>query len=340
MNQNVRYTEIGISYSNSRTKKNYKLDKFVEEISYTDCAVGEGDTIEVKLNDHDNKLLYDYYPGTNDMMQCGIYLNNLEGLGRKCVSNESFYVDKIGYSDMPATFSISGITIPKNSKFSKTPKTKTWKYTSVWRIAEKICKDAGIGLFWGAGATDYIVVNEEQSEKTDLSFLYSICQTYGLGMKIFSRYLVIFSEEYYEKKSAVTTIKRNNILDGTFNADFELIRTYTGFEYEYTANNGVEWKESLFFITKPEIVVSVGKCDSKSDGLVKGKAKVNESNKNMQIINFEMLGDQRIIATATFNLSGYGGLDGKYYVNKVTHKFSASSGYTQEVEARKILQRL
>lgn len=165
------------------------------------------------------------------------------------------------------------------------------------------------------------------------------CQTYGNGMKIYANKLVVFSEEVYEKKSAVRTITRNDIIDGTFSARFDLIRQYTGCEYEYDVGD-THWTKSLYFVVKPEIKISVGQCDSEAEGLIKGKAKVNGANRDLQIITFQILGDPRMVSTATFNLSGFGGLDGKYYINKTVNTFSSSGGFTQEIEARRIQQRL
>ena len=158
-------------------------------------------------------------------------------------------------------------------------------------------------------------------------------------MKIFSDRLVIFSEEEYEKKVAVRTITHSDIIDGSFSARFDLIRQYTGYEYEHDVGD-VHWTRSHYFITKPEIKINIGQCESQTDGELKGRAKVNLANRDMQMVTFEIIGDPKMISTATFNLSGYGGLDGKYYINKVTNKFTASNGFTQEIEARKIQQRL
>lgn len=339
MNDAVRNTKISINYKNSRTGKSYKLDSYVESFTYVDNATGEGDTIDLSLNNNTNKFLYDYFPGENDMLSCSITNNNLSELKRNFVNCETFHVDKIGYSGMPDTFTINGISVPKNSTFSKTPKTKTWNAITIKEIAQKICNSTGISLFFTGGAENFSIKKIEQSNRTDLSFLYSLCQTYGLGMKIYSNRLVIFSEEYYEKKSIVATIKKNQILDGSFNADCELVRPYTGFTCEYSIGD-TDWTASSWFEVKPKIMVDIGTCDSKADGYRKGRAKVNEAIKEMQVVSFRIPGNYKIIATSTIQLSGYGYIDGQYFVNKVTHQYSASGGYIQEIEARKIQQRL
>lgn len=335
----TRHTEITIGYTNSRTKKYYNLNDRVEEISITDSAVGEGDTVDITVIDRDRKMLYDYYPGADDMISCAIMLRGLEGNKTAVIGNQTFHLDQIAYNDFPSKMTLRGIAIPKNSTFAKTPKTKTWKKVSMKNIVRNICGKYSLPNFYESGSFNPYIEKIEQSSATDLSFLFDLCQTYGNGMKIFSDKLVVFSEEFYEKKDAVRTISHNDILDDSFSARFNLIRQYTGYEYEYDSGD-VHWTKSKFFVVKPEIVVGVGQCESENDGILKGQAKVNEANRDMQIINFEIIGDPKMISTATFNLFGYGALDGKYYINKVVNKYSASSGFTQEIEARKIQQRL
>lgn len=332
-----RHTEISIGYRNTRTNKYYKIEDRVEEVSITECAVGEGDTIDITLFDKDKMMLYNNWPGIDDTLDCTMFLKE-EGT-TKVIGNETFHVDQIAYTDYPSKFTLRGISVPKNSTFSKTPQTKTWQNISMSNIVWNICAKYGLSHYYENGSVNPHIKKLEQSNATDLSFLYNLCQTYGNGMKIYANKLVVFSEEVYEKKSAVRTITRNDIIDGTFSARFDLIRQYTGCEYEYDVGD-THWTKSLYFVVKPEIKISVGQCDSEAEGLIKGKAKVNGANRDLQIITFQILGDPRMVSTATFNLSGFGGLDGKYYINKTVNTFSSSGGFTQEIEARRIQQRL
>ena len=336
---NTRHTEISVAYTNSRTKKTYSLDDRVEEITITDNAVGEGDTVDITVMDKDRKMVYDYYPGVDDMVKCTVSLYGMDGGKTGVVGNQTFHIDQFSYNDFPSKMTLRGIAVPKNSTFAKTPKTKTWKNTTLNNIVWFTCHDYGLPYYRESGAFNPHIEKVEQSNATDLSFLFNISQTYGNGMKIFSDRLVIFSEEEYEKKAAVRTITHSDIIDGSFSARFDLIRQYTGYEYEYDVGD-VHWTRSHYFVTKPEIKISIGQCESQTDGELKGSAKVNLANRDMQMVTFEIIGDPKMISTATFNLSGYGGLDGKYYINKVTNKFTASNGFTQEIEARKIQQRL
>jgi len=339
MDNKTRHTEIIANYTNSRTSKYYNLNDRVEEITLTDSAVGDGDTVDITVKDSDRKMLGEYYPGANDTIACVIFLYGMTGGKSGNIGNQTYHIDSFNYSDYPSKMTLRGISIPKNSEFSKTPQTKTWKNISLRNIVYSICSKYTLSNFFDSSCFNPLIVKVEQSNATDLSFLFNLCREYGNGIKIYSNKLVVFSEETYEKKSAVRTITHKDIIEGSFSARFDLIRQYTGYVYEYDVNN-VHWTKSKYFVVKPEIKISVGQCDSETDGILKGQAKVNEANRDMQMVNFEIVGDPKMVSTATFNLSGFGGLDGKYYINRVTSKYSAGNGFTQEIEARKIQQRL
>nr|DAN71741.1 MAG TPA: tail protein [Caudoviricetes sp.] len=351
MNSKVRNTAVSVLYHNSNTNKKYKLDKFIKSLSYTDIATGEGDTISVELFD-DGRFLSDHYPGRQDRLECKIRTKNLnKSSSQNYINCGSFNVDKFGASGTVNTFSIEGISTPKNSEFAKSLRSKNWKKTTLKNIAQQICKRYKIRLYYHAKTIK--IKSAEQSSSTDCSYLYSLCQEYGLAMKIYSNRLIIFEESTYEAKKSVAIIRPNKIIDESFNADIELIMQYTGYKFSIETKKKVKSSSSKRtktttsttkywhkFIAKPEIMNDIGQCDSVEEGHIKGAASVNEANKNMTVVTFTIPGNTRIIATSCIRLYGFGALDDKYYVNKVTHNYDADSGYTMEIEARRIQQRL
>ena len=335
----IRKATIAVSYRNSRTNKSYGLESRVEEVSLTDNAVGgEGDSIDITLYDKDHKMLGEYYPGKDDILSCTVSFKDSRGRAR-VIGSQTFHVDQFGYSGS-SKFTLRGISVPKNSEFSKTPKTKTWQNIYHWAIIDQICKSYGLKLVYESGTFNPYLKKVEQSNTNDLSFIYNLAQTYGNGFKIYSDKVVVFPEENYEKKAAVATITKGDIIEDSFSARIDLIRQYTGYVYEYTNNKGGRTRMGVFFKTTPSIMIEVGFDDSEQIGIMKGRAKVNEANRDMEIINFSILGNPDMVSMATFNLSGFGGLNGKYYINKVVNNFSASGGFTQDIEARRIQQRL
>ena len=131
MNKKVRSAKVSIKYKNSRTNKKYSLGKYLDSFTYTDNATGDGDTVDVVLSDYAKKLIKSYYPGKNDMMSCSITAYHFKKKEKKFVNSQKFHADKFGYTGAPGQLTLQGISVPKNSTFSKTPKSKTWKSTTL-----------------------------------------------------------------------------------------------------------------------------------------------------------------------------------------------------------------
>ena len=154
-------------------------------------------------------------------------------------------------------------------------------------------------------------------------------------MKIFNSKLVIYSEAKYEKKKAAFSVSEKEMLSWTYNDT--VAGTYTGAKYSYQdpksnktikvqVGKGSRW------------LTAQGEAGSKADAQKKAYAAVNNSNKDMTTIKFEIMANPKMIATACIKITGLQNINGKYFVTKVTHNIGTK--YTMSVEARKVQQRL
>ena len=331
-------TVIKIKHKNSRTKKTYSISEYISRMSYVDNATGEGDTLDVTFVGT-NKFLDKYYPGENDLLYCDIEKYSDSGQRKKLVNNQSFHIDSVSFDGLTSC-TMKAISTPPNNCFAKTPRTKTYKKTTLKNIATIIAKRTGVKLHYSANTIN--IKKIKQNKETDCSFLYSLCQNYGVAMKIYADKLVLFSEEKYDKKKSVAVINPTSLIEGSFSCDVDLIHQYTGFKFNYKIDKkrtAYWWLK--FTKIKPLIFVDIGECDSESDGFIKGCAKVNEANKNMQVVRFEVPGSAKYVAAACITLTGfYVAINGKYYINQVIHNYDSDSGYTCSIEARRIQTRL
>lgn len=331
-------TVIKIKHKNSRTKKTYSLTEYISRMSYVDNATGEGDTLDITFTGT-YSFLDKYYPGKNDLLYCDIEKYSDSGEKKKLVNHQSFHVDSISFDGLTSC-TMKGISTPPNNCFAKTPRTKTYKKTTLKNIATIIAKRTGVKLHYSANKIN--IKSIKQNKETDCSFLYSLCQTYGVAMKIYADKIVLFSEEKYENKKSVAVLKPNSLIEGSFSSDIELIHQYTGFKFSHKIDKErtVNWW-CKFTKIKPLIYVDIGECDSESDGFLKGCAKVNEANKNMQIVRFDVPGSAKFVAATCIKLTGfYKAINGKYFINQVAHNYDAENGYTCSIEARLIQPRI
>lgn len=108
---------------------------------------------------------------------------------------------------------------------------------------DRNCKRYKLNLSYSGPS---ITINAiEQSEKSDSAFLYEVCKSYGLSMKVFNSKIVIYDQTAQEKKKSVATLKRESFVDDNWDYEDALEGTYTG--REYPTSQGKTAKRSACF---------------------------------------------------------------------------------------------
>ena len=186
----------------------------------------------------------------------------------------------------------------------------------------------------------------EQSEQTDSEFLYDICEKQGMFLKIYKKSLVIFDKAIYEPRG-ITAYFTEKDFEGNWEWNSTLNGTYTGATISYT---GPKPKKRKKGVKQQVIQVTVGqgprllhinqKADNEGEALRIARAKINAENEKAVTVKFAAMGDPNVVATCNIEIYGMGRCDGKYFVDKVTHQVSGSSGYSMNVSGYRIFDRL
>lgn len=129
---------------------------------------------------------------------------------------------------------------------------------------------------------------------------------------------------------------RTNIIPGSLSYNTTLSGTYTGGYFTYT-----DADKDL------DIVCSVGggnhtknvnrRATSVYDASVQLCAEINNANHGRVKLKFSVMGNWGVSAGNNLRLTGYGdglngGINGKYFVDKVTHKYTKSGGFVTSFE--------
>lgn len=311
-----------------------KLAEYLKSFTYTDVASGESDSISISLADKDKKWINAWFPSLGDIIIPKILTYNwLKDGDKKTFKCGSFTIDQCDFSGRPLNATIGALSIPATESFKTTERNKTWTNITIEAIAKEIAQRAGISLSYDAPTV--LISQIEQSGQTDSDFLYSLCQTYGLAMKVYYNKLVIFDEASYENKKSVATIYESDMKTWSYKSS--LTRSYTGAEITYLDPDSSD-----------EINVKVGsgsrilrlneKADGIKDAQLKALAKVNNANKKMFTMKITMMANPKVVASSNIDIKGLGKLDGKYYVDSVTH--SVGSTYTMSLYLRRIQKRI
>ena len=307
-----------------------------EAWSYTDCATGEADTITLTLNDRDGMWRHGFYPKGSDVVKMWINTTGFANGSNKLYCGR-FDVDTVTFNGRPKTAELNAIAIPTKLGFSVSHRNKTYKDTTVRNILAEIAKRAGLTLVYQA--SNIKVKETSQSATSDMSFAFSLCDQYGLCMKIFAKKLVAYDQTRYEKKRASFTINIGDIgEDGgyAFNQTLREVYDSVNVMSSKDGKNKVAYKFIIPGKKGVRRMIMSSSSDSKSDAQRQGKAALRKSLREARTVTLDVMGNTKYKSATTFNLTGFGKCNGKYFIDRVVHS-NSGDGYRCSIEAHKVV---
>ncbi|MCI7474558.1 MAG: hypothetical protein MSB10_12935 [Clostridiales bacterium] len=325
---NTRRAEVEITYNGAAVTS--KMADYKGEITYTDPATGEADSLDIAINDRNRKWTTAWVPTTGDTMTATIKVRDWEREGDNRVLSCGFFIlDNFEFAGWPVTGTISGVSVPADGSFMATERTRTWENVTIQEIGKEIAARAGIALAWDVEGTPFTIKSVEQSEETDCDFYASLCDTYGLAMKVYAQKIVVYDREAYKKKDPVATINETALKSWSWSKN--MAGTYTGGEYAYT-DPTTEKEIKATVGTGTRILKQSGKADSKADAERKIAAAVNKANHGASKLSVTITGNAALVASQCITVVGLGKLSGKYFIDSIAHHVGGSGGYTMDME--------
>jgi hypothetical protein len=308
-----------------------KISKAAESFTYTDVASGQSDSVSISLHDIGKEWMGSLKPKRGSSLGAKLNLTNWNGENQSNTFDcGTFVLDDIGFSGRPLSCVLGGVSVPAMDDFKSLPRTKTFEKTTIRDIASQIASSAGVSIYYDA---DDVQISEiEQNRQTDSAFLYSLCETYGLAMKVYNHKIVIFDIVKYEEKSPVLTIYETQMLSWSYNTTVE--GTYTGVNLDYTDPD----TEDTINVTMGESgrMYSINsQASSRYDAELQAAAKVNDANRSIETMEVTIRANPNLVASQCITISGLESLDGKYYVDKVKHS-AGNGGYKMQLTLHKV----
>ena len=317
---NTRRTTVDLIYNGAAVSA--QIAPYNTDFSYTDPASGEADSLDISIHDRGRLWTVAWFPQVGDTLSATI---RATGGSLPC---GLFILDNFDFSGWPITGTVSGVSVPADSCFRETARTKNWENVTIQEIGKEIASRAGISLVWDVEGEPFKITNVEQSEQTDCEFYMGLCETYGLAMKVYSHKIVVYDREAYKKKGSAATLGPDDLLSWSWSTT--MAKTYTGGEFTYTEP-----------LTEEEIKVTVGggnrilkqsgKADSQADAERQIQAAVDKANHGATKLSATIMGNAGLVASQCVDVEGLGRLSGKYYIDSITHRVGGS-GYTMDLE--------
>ena len=325
----------------SRKNVDTILSDYLESVSYTDVASGSSDTLSIKLQNINEKWIGAWYPKKGNMVSGKLLFKNWANDGKtKALSCGSFILEEIKTEMRPKTITLSCLSAPLKESFKTRERNKTWEGVTLKQIAKEICKRYSLKLSY-SGAE--IKIDKLEQGEADSSFLMNLCDSYGFGMKIYRRKIVIYGIIAMEKKKAIATLSRSAFIDATITDG--IYGTYTGARVSYRPPDA-DTDISVYVGYKGEKakgsrVLKVNEsCSSEAEARRKAASAVNKSNMKDTTLSGSLYPNPRICAGVCVRLDDtFGKLSGKYFIDKVTWEVG-SGATTQKIEAHKVKKKV
>ena len=308
-----------------------KIEQQASALSYTDVASGQSDSVSITLFDIEKEWMGKYMPQKGASLGVKLQLTNWNQEEKKETFNcGTFVLDDISFSGRPLSCVLGGVSVPAMDDFKSLKRTKTWEKTTIKNIASEIAKRAGVSLNYSGGSIQ--IAEIEQNKQTDSAFLYSLCEKYGLAMKVYNNKIVIFSIITYESKKAVQTLNETDMISWDYNTTVD--GTYTGIKLSYTDPDSDKTID-VTIGSKGRMYEMNTQASSKYDAELQAIAAVNLANRKIETMDITIRANPKIVASHCVTVKGLGKIDGKYYVDKIVHSIGRS-GYQMKLTLHKV----
>lgn len=323
------------------------LQQYLKSVSYTDNMSGEADDLQLTLEDRQGLWQASWMPEKGATLDVSVKV--IDAGTEQVVRFGLFEIDEITSSGMPSEVCIKAVSVPDNNNLRGVERTRSWEKAELKSIANDIAGGAGLELLYDAKDYNPTIDRAEQSEQSDLSFLYKLCADHGLALKICNNQLVIFDEVDYEAADAVAQLlKPGNIAaDGAktikylkrYSLSSKVRDVYKACHVKYQEGKDKQKIEATFTApdkTDGKTLEVNEQVSSIADAERLAKKRLREKNSTEISGSFDIIGCPELAAAAVIQLSGFGVFDGKYILTQVRHEIG-SGGYTTGVDMRRCL---
>ena len=326
------------------------ISKYLKSISYTDNLSGEADDLQITLEDKAGLWQSTWMPEKGallDVMLQQKYWQTLSALPQS-LRLGLFEIDEITSSGYPSEVQIKAVSVPDNNTLRGTERSRSWEKAKLQVIANDIASAAGMSLFWDTEENP-VLDRAEQTEQSDLSFLYAICKDKGLALKISDKKIIIFDEAKYEaEKAKITIVKPGTVYKKESGMKYLFVGTgyslrtkirdiYAACRVSYQQGSSKSNIEATYTAAgkKGKTLQVNEQVESVAEALNLAKKRLREKNKDEVTGSLNMLGNFVLLSGVTVNLLGFGAFDDKYLITRASHDIG--SGYTTHIDVRRCL---
>lgn len=305
------------------------IREYVRGITFEEVSSGETDSFDVTMHDINEHYMNDWLINKGTKIEGKIKLIDWDKPGdERMIDCGEFLCDSLQIKGYPLEVKIKSLALPAYGSEN----TRKWENIKLSAVAQDICKQLGCELnYYG---DDILLDSKQQTRQTDVDFLFSLCNEYGFGMKVYRHKIAIFDKEKQDAAEIISAFNLRNICE-SFTIDDNEEGTYTGVQATYTPEGSDRTYD--FSLGSPERTFTL---DSTATSLqeveIKSKAALYKANSEAVQLKFSCLGGYAIYPGNNHYLYNLGKYSGKYAIDRVTHTLSETGIYKIAVEAHAV----
>ena len=348
----ARRTVVGVSINGTDVTND--IQSYLLSCTYTDAQDGEVDDLQLELQDRDGNWLQNWLTGVLDKAAEGesgglsisavIMTRNWSGAGGDDVLEcGTFEVDSIQAAGPPSVVPLKATAAPFTTAIRQTKMSRNWESYNLRGIATEIASSHGMSCLYEAAQNPYYS-RVEQFQTGNIEFLYGLCRSAGISVKVYNGMIILFDQAAYERRNVIKTIRCK---DGTYEkyklttgkADTE----YTSCRVSYTRASG-EYIEAIAYVedyedgkdSNQQLEVTAA-CTNTGEALRLAEKHLRLHNKFQRQATFTLPGNTTVASGATVQLNDFGLWSGKYIIEEAKHSVSRK-GYTTQIKMRAALE--
>lgn len=345
-NVTARKCEVLVKYDDKDISTD--LQPYLKGVSYTDNLSGEADDLQLTLEDKEGLWQSTWFPDRGATLDVSVKLINWQGIDEQTVRLGLFEIDEITSQGVPSEVQVKAVSVPDDNSLRGKERTRSWEKAELKKIASDIATGAELALVYDVEDYNPTIDRAEQTEQSDLSFLYKLCADHGLALKICNKQVVIFDEAKYETADAVMVLLKPGVITTSKLTKVDKLKSYSlrskirdiykACHVKYQGGKKKAKIETTFTDpnkTKGKTLEVNEQVKSIAEAERLAKKKLREKNCEEFTGSFSFLGNPELLAAVNVQLEGYGAFDGKYIITKATHDIS--NGYTTNIDVRRCL---
>jgi phage protein D len=322
----------------------------VTAISYRDQVEHLSDEVELTLEDSDHRWQGPWFPVRGDFVELFIGYE-----GEELLDCGDFQVDELELKGPPDSFHLkciaAGITLPLRS-----PRSARYENQTLLQVAQTVAARHGMSVVGVPQNINVAWTRISQRTETDLNFLRSLAIRHNYDFSIRGQQLIFYARTLLEQNKSLLTLMRGGsqayssailqnprVIGGVVVKGFEFkTRTQQIYRSATVAYLNPQQKRLIAAQAGDSSAPTgddlhiVTRCEVPAQAQLKADSALHDANMMQVTGRMEMEGTILAAAGVNMEIRGFSAFDGKYHIESSRHRVERASGYTTEVEVRKV----